>query len=344
MDDRAESARSAQQPPYDVEALSGETSTISLILGWGVGLIVLAGLISFILHYGDITIFIATLKAADPLWLAIALVSQAATYACAAAIWATVMAKAGFHRRVLDLLGLAVVELFANQAIPTGGLSGSIMVVRGLLHRSIPSAIAVTALLIAALSYYAAYLLMAIIAFILLWHSGELSDAWLSMSIAFAGVIVLIAGILLLITRSRGRFIPRSILDWRPAKRLADVLKSVRHDVVGDGATLAQTITLQATIFLLDAVTLWLTLRSIGMDIAPTKAFVSFILASVVATLSPVPLGLGSFEGTCVGVLHLFGVQAEAALAATLIFRGFTFWLPMLPGLWLIRRETRAVQ
>lgn len=65
----------------------------------GVGLIVLGGLIRFILHYGDITIFIATPKAVDPLWLAVALVSQTATCACADAIWATVMAKAGFRRR-----------------------------------------------------------------------------------------------------------------------------------------------------------------------------------------------------------------------------------------------------
>jgi glycosyltransferase 2 family protein len=65
----------------------------------------------------------------------------------------------------------------------------------------------------------------------------------------------------------------------------------------------------------------------------------SFILASVVATLSPIPLGLGSFEGTCTGLLHLTGGRLEASLAATLILRGLTLWLPMLPGLWLIRRE-----
>jgi uncharacterized membrane protein YbhN (UPF0104 family) len=40
-----------------------------------------------------------------------------------------------------------------------------------------------------------------------------------------------------------------------------------------------------------------------------------------------------------VAVLHLTGVSVEAALAATLLLRGFTFWLPMLPGMWLVRRE-----
>lgn len=41
-------------------------------------------------------------------------------------------------------------------------------------------------------------------------------------------------------------------------------------------------------------------------------------------------------------MLTLFHVPVEAALGATLLQRGFTYWLPMLPGLWLSRREVRA--
>ncbi|WSH65137.1 lysylphosphatidylglycerol synthase transmembrane domain-containing protein [Rhizobium ruizarguesonis] len=330
-------------PLPDVLPLSSKSTTFGLILGWVSGILILAGLVGFILHFGDLAVFISTLRAADPLWLGAALLSQVVTYAFAAAIWATVLGKTGFQRRALDLLGLAVVELFANQAIPTGGLSGSIMVVHGLIRRAVPSAIAVTALLIAALSYYTAYLLVANVAFILLWHNGDLSDAWFSLSIAFAVVIIVIAALLLIVIHSGLRLVPKSMLAWRPAARLAEMLRNVRADIVGDVGILSQTVALQSAIFLFDAATLWLTLRAIGIDIAPANAFVSFVLASVVATLSPLPLGLGTFEGTCVGVLHLLGVQTEAGLAATLIFRGFTLWLPMLPGLWLIRRETKAV-
>lgn len=342
-DPSLETARSElKRPSSDIPSLSGETSAVRVILGWGAGALVLGGLITFVLHFGDVGVFIAKLKAADPLWLIVALFTQAATYVCAALVWARVLTKAGYSRPIVDLLGLAVVELFANQAIPTGGLSGSVMVVRGLIRRTIPSSIAVTALLIAALSYYGAYLLMAIMAFILLWHSGDLNDVWLSLSIAFVVVIILVGVLLLLFTRSRGRFIPKSMLSWPPATRIADMLSKIRRDLVSDAIILVQTTALQATIFLLDATTLWFVLRATGTDIQPSNAFVSFVLASVVATLSPLPLGLGSFEGTCVAVLHLLGVQIEAGLAATLIFRGFTFWLPMLPGLWLIRQESKA--
>jgi hypothetical protein len=54
---------------------------------------------------------------------------------------------------------------------------------------------------------------------------------------------------------------------------------------------------------------------------------------------SSIPLGLGTFEAACVGMLSLLGVAMETALAATLLLRGLTFWLPMVPGLWLAKRE-----
>jgi hypothetical protein len=38
-------------------------------------------------------------------------------------------------------------------------------------------------------------------------------------------------------------------------------------------------------------------------------------------------------------MLTLTGTPLEAALTATLLLRGLTFWLPMVPGLWIARRE-----
>ena len=80
-------------------------------------------------------------------------------------------------------------------------------------------------------------------------------------------------------------------------------------------------------------------LRAVGSPTGFAPAFACFLIASVFATLMVVPGGLGTFEGASVAMLHLFGVPLAAALAATLLLRGFTFWLPMLPGLWLARRE-----
>jgi hypothetical protein len=117
------------------------------------------------------------------------------------------------------------------------------------------------------------------------------------------------------------------------------MLSQVRIDMLRDPRLVFEVVTLQSGIFLLDAATLWCTGQAVGLNVDVGSSFMSFILASVVATLSPIPLGLGSFEGTCTGLLHLMGGGLEASLAATLILRGLTLWLPMLPGLVMIRGE-----
>lgn len=59
--------------------------------------------------------------------------------------------------------------------------------------------------------------------------------------------------------------------------------------------------------------------------------------ASILAALAPVPMGLGSFEAGSTAMLSLLGVPVPTALAGTLLLRGFTLWLPLLPGLVLMR-------
>ena len=68
-------------------------------------------------------------------------------------------------------------------------------------------------------------------------------------------------------------------------------------------------------------------------------AFPSFIVASMAASLGPIPLGLGAFEAICIAMLRSIGVPLEAALTATPLLRGLTLWAPMAPGLWLARPE-----
>jgi uncharacterized membrane protein YbhN (UPF0104 family) len=80
----------------------------------------------------------------------------------------------------------------------------------------------------------------------------------------------------------------------------------------------------QASIFLLDAATLWTMLRAIGQDVSFLLAFPSFIVASMVASLGLIPLGLGTFEATSIAMLRSLGVPLEAALTATLLLLGLT--------------------
>ena len=64
-----------------------------------------------------------------------------------------------------------------------------------------------------------------------------------------------------------------------------------------------------------------------------------FTVGAIVAMIAPTPLGLGTFAAGTTGMLVLLGVPIEAAFSATVLMRGMTFWLPMLPGVLIARRE-----
>jgi uncharacterized protein (TIRG00374 family) len=80
---------------------------------------------------------------------------------------------------------------------------------------------------------------------------------------------------------------------------------------------------------------------ALGVDAPLSAGYVAFMMASIAVILGPIPMGLGSFEAVSVAMLRLFGVPFEAALSATLLFRGFTLWLPLIPGGVMIRKELK---
>jgi uncharacterized membrane protein YbhN (UPF0104 family) len=82
--------------------------------------------------------------------------------------------------------------------------------------------------------------------------------------------------------------------------------------------------------------------EAVKRTLTTLRFFAHFMLSTLSRTLGVIPGGLGVFEAVSVATLKLIGVPVAAGLAATLLFRFFTFWLPMAPGLILARRETRA--
>src|SRR5690606_9512669 len=94
-------------------------------------------------------------------------------------------------------------------------------------------------------------------------------------------------------------------------------------------------------IVLLDASTLWVLTLALGESPSWASVFAGFMLASVLRSVGVTPGGLGLFEAALITTLSWAGISVPVALSATLLFRGLSFWLPMLPGLLLARGATR---
>ncbi len=123
-----------------------------------------------------------------------------------------------------------------------------------------------------------------------------------------------------------------------PVRGLLVMLREAAPEPLHSPALVAQGTLLQAAIVVLDGLTLWTLLHAGGVATASAAAVAALVAANAAAALSPIPAGLGTFEGTAVAVLILLDTPIAAALAATLLLRGFALWLPMLPGLWLAQR------
>ena len=106
---------------------------------WMLGMLLLATFIAVTAHHIEGRRFAELLRRAQPAWLGAAAALQVVTYLCAAAVWQRALRRnGGVRRSVRSLAPLGLAKLFADQALPSTGLSGTLLVVRGLLRRGIP--------------------------------------------------------------------------------------------------------------------------------------------------------------------------------------------------------------
>lgn len=310
--------------------------------GWLLGLLTLLAVVAVAVHLGDIARIAQLLRSLSPAWLLLALLLQAATYFSLAAAWRTGLHHAGVERSVRDLLPLTLAKLFIDQAAPTGGISGTTFLVAALVRRGVAAPACLAVLLVHLVGHYSANLLAAPLAIGVLWRAHQTRSWMVGVSALFAVVSVVIPASMLALRRY-GRRLPRWLLR---IPGLAPVLRAVDDapmTLLRRPRLLATMTALSTGVILLDAATLWVMLGALGLPASYAIAFSSYLLALMVTTVGPIPLGLGTFEATCVAVLVLQGIPIEGALTATLLLRGCTTWLPLLPGLILVRRELRLV-
>jgi uncharacterized protein (TIRG00374 family) len=281
-------------------------------------------------------------RRAKPAWLLAGVLLQGGTYVCAAMILRRSLANLGVRQPLSRLIPLGLARLFTDQAVPSVGLSGTLLLVHSLERRGVPRGVSVGAMLTGLVAYYMAYTLLVAVALIVLWRRGELTDTVLTIATVFCLVAAVVPITLFWLRGSAAQHLPRFVTRLPPVREVLAALSEAPSSLLSERRLLSELTLLQVGVFLLDAGTLSMMLFALAAPAKPDIVLASFVVASVAATLGWVPGGLGTFDATCVAMLHWHGVSLEAALAGTLLLRGFTFWLPMIPGLWLARRELWA--
>ena len=306
-------------------------------LPWVLGSALLATVIIASSELAEERAFARLVQRAQPGWLAVALVLQASTYFAQAEIFRAIPHVTAFPLSRAWLYQLSLTKLFLDQALPSAGLSSTVVIVKALQQRGVPRDGAAACAMINIASYHAAYVVTLLAALAITSSLRETSLALLSISVLFiAFAITMTAGIVALAGR-RAR--PGSVFTRLPViKGAVKFLEDADARWVRTPRVLVFASAWQIAIFLLDAATVWVSIRSLGATAPFDAVFGSYMVASLVRTMGVVPGGLGTYEAASVFTLRLVGISMSVALSATLIFRGLSFWIPMLPGLWSSRR------
>lgn len=309
---------------------------------WFLGIAFAAGIVVAATHYSEVLTLFQLMGKIQPSWLGAALIAQAGTYFAQAEIWRIVARKTGNGLPISLLYKLALSKLFIDQAIPSAGVSGTVVVAKSLSSRGLSNGAVVAAVVINTTSFFIAYVIALAVALVIVIVSGHASSLILSVSVAFMVLGTgLTVGMLALTPENLSR-IPKRIQRFKFVQNaLRDVREAdsrlVRDKWLQSVATLYQLLT-----FLLDAATLWILMRALGGQPTFNGVFASFMVANLFRSISFIPGGLGTFEAAVVYMLKTAGTAYSAGLTAALLFRGITFFLPMAPGMWFSHRLNKA--
>ena len=295
-----------------------------------------------VLHFAEAEKFVQLLYKAEPKWLILAVVLQIGTYFCAGFIWNMVIRNAGHQLPLSILARLSIEKLSIDQLVPTGGMSGNLIVVRTMRRFGLPSWLAIEAVVIDIISHYITDMIMAVLALSVLWFNHNITNIiWYLVAVFTVIVIIIPTSIFWLLSHKDGH-LPSWLLRFKFITNISQTVKMVSPERILLPNLLGGTTLLNISIFFLDACTLWAMIRITNYSTGILTAIVAIVLATIAGAVSFLPGGMGGFEAGSVMVLVLFDVPIEVALTSTLLFRGMTLWIPLIPGVLLTRYDTRS--
>ena len=305
------------------------------------GLLLLAGVIYVAMHIGEGREFLKLVRRADPVWLAIGFLYQVATYFASGAIWWMVVRRFDVDISLAEMAKLSLAKLSLEKIIPSAGFGGSLLLIRSVESRGAPQSVAAATLLVDVLSVYAARAISIVVAVAIIWSARGIEWWLVLVCVVFVVFAAVVLGGIFWFTSVDEEKIPRFILKIPAVGPVVKSISEAPPEAMHSKRLFWSATGLQLLILLLDAATLDAMLRSIGHPASPEKTFASFSIAGVASMLSLIPGGIGAFEGVSILMLGLLHVPIKAGLAATLMLRAFLLWIPMIPGFFVLRRESR---
>jgi len=257
----------------------------------------------------------------------------------------------GIEKKLLPFTRLVAAVNFVNIVAPSAGVSGLAVLYADASRNSYSSARVTVGSLLFILFDYLGLLSVIFIGLIILFTRNTLNFADIVAFLLFLVLVIALAGVLILASRSESRlfrfasflagifnrivsiFTKRETISKAKvgefSREIVEGIQALKHVRRGWMRPLWLTLTNK---FLLVSILgiIFLAFRvptNLGVVIA------GFSIANLFAIISPTPAGVGIVEGVMTLSLKSLATPLEAAVVVTLAYRAITFWFPLLLGM-----------
>jgi uncharacterized protein (TIRG00374 family) len=290
---------------------------------------------------GDVKDTWGKLDEGDPYWLAVAFGLQLLATASYIAVFQGVHVPPGYPIRFRESYQITMAGLAATRLFAAGGAGGVALTAWALRRSGMPRREVAERMIAFLVLTYAVYMLALIVCgFGLRWGIFP-GDAPYGVTMIPA-YIALVAIALFFVIAFLPKDLSRRLGSARPASsKFGRVLRLLASgpERLGGGTRFALHLVRHPDWALLGTLGWWI--FNIGVLWASCKAFghgpplavvTQAYFVGLLANLLPLPGGIGGVDGGMIGALIAFGVDGGLAVVAVLVYRGFAFWLPTLPG------------
>ena len=321
-------------PALDLRALAQRAALAGALALVAVVVLVVAG--------GPLETFADALQRAidaDPRWIGAAVVFELASFAGYVALLWLVGRRATRRLGLRESTEVTLGGAAATRLLPTGGVGGAALTVWAFRRAGLDGRDAARTLLAFLVVLYSVFLVSIAVAGGLLTLGLAPGGAPFAITALPAiGALLVIAGAVALAVRRPGADVPLTRAApgaSRPVRARAALTQA--RDTAGGAVRDAIALVRSGDPRLLgavawwafDAAVLWAMLHALG---AP-PSFAVLVLAYFVGQIANTIPAPGAASGGMVGVLLVFGVEADLALASVLAYRTVAIWLPAPLGL-----------
>ncbi len=321
-----------------------------------IAVVLFLGAVFIIGSLTDLKDIVETLKRGDWRFLFLGVILELLWVVNVAALYRAVYRTIGVNETILNLLPVSTAAIFANVVVPTAGMSGTAVFIAEARRRNYSTGRAAAAGALYVLFDYAAFICVLMLGLTVLIRRDNLTILEVMMSLMFIMIAAVLAYMLFMGIRSPVQlgnllatmarflnrrlhpFIRRDYLSEERAHAFACEVSDGLHDFRRGSANLIWPFGLALSKMTLLTLVLWAVFMAFEVPHSVGTIVGGFSLYYLFFIVSPTPSGLGFVEGGMPLALQSLRVSIANAAVIMVVYRGITFWIPLLLGMAAFQR------